>query len=103
LGQSEGQAQLNVALNFVTGGTYTSGTTKFLFVESEISPPSGHLVGENGLAAIGLTEGVYYDEVDAAGLAALPSFSGYSAIVVASDYGGLLTDAEIQELVARKA
>ncbi len=101
-GQASGQHELTVALNFVTSGTYAGGTTKFLFVESELAPTSGHLIGENGLNAIGLTEGVNYDEVDAAGLAALPNFNGYSAIVVASDFGGMLTDAEIQELVARK-
>lgn len=96
------QNLLRTALNFVTGGTYSGGVTKFLWVESDISPPAGHLIGEDGLTAIGLTEGVNYDEVDAAGLAALPNFNGYSAIVVASDFGGLLRDAEIKELVARK-
>jgi len=101
-GSPGAQNLMRTMLNFVTSGTYAGGTTKFLFVESEISPPPGHLIGENGLNAIGLVEGVNYDEVDAAGLAALPNFSGYSAIVVASDFGGLLTDAEIRELVARK-
>jgi len=100
-GQPESQARLNIILNYVTGGTYNSGTTKFLFVESDLSPPGGFLVGELGLNAIGLTPGTHYDAVDAAGLALLPSFSGYSAIVVASSFGGMLTDAEIQGLVAR--
>lgn len=101
-GQASGQLQLNVALNYVTNGTYNDGVHKFLFVESELAPTPGHLIGENGLGAIGLTEGVNYDEVDAAGLAALPSFKGYSAIVVASSFGGMLTDAEIRELVVLK-
>ena len=102
-GQLSGQNELRVALKFVTNNTYNGGVIKFLFVESDISPPGGHLIGEGGLTAIGLTEGVHYDEVDAAGLAALPNFNAYSAIVVASDYGGLLTDAEITGLTARKA
>jgi len=91
-----------VALNYATSGTYSGGVQKFLFVESDIAPPPGHLIGENGLNAIGLVEGTNYDEVDAAGLAALASFSGYSAIVVASDFGGLLTQAELDELILRK-
>jgi hypothetical protein len=101
-GSTGAQNLLRTALNFATSGTYAGGVTKFLWVESDISPPPGHLIGEDGLTAIGLTEGVNYDEVDAAGLAALPNFNGYSAIVVASDFGGLLRDAEIKELVARK-
>ena len=102
-GSTGAQNLLNAALNYVTNGTYSGGVQKFLFVESDIATPSGHLVGEDGLNAIGLVEGVNYDEVDAAGLAALPNFNGYSAIVVASDFGGLLTDAEIVGLTARKA
>lgn len=94
---------LRESLNFVTGGSYSGGVKRFLFVESDIPTPSGHRIGENGLNALGLAEGVNYDEVDAAGLAALANFKGYSAIVVASDFGGLLGDAEIRGLTARKA
>ena len=101
-GQQSGKNELNVALNFVTNGTYNGGVSKFLFVESNLAPTPGHLVGENGLLAIGLTAGVNFDQVNAAGLAALTNFNGYSAIVVASDFGGMLSDAEITELVARK-
>jgi hypothetical protein len=101
-GQVSGQNQLNVALNFVTGGSYNTGSQKFLWVESFDAPISGHLIGANGLVAIGLVQGVNYDWVDAAGLAALPNFNGYSAIAVASTFGGMLKDAEIQGLVARK-
>ena len=101
--QQSGKDQLNIYLNYVTGGSYNSGTTKFLFVESNIAPPAGFLVGEAGLNAIGLVAGTNYDAVDAAGLAALSSFVGYSAIVVASSFGGMLTDAEIQGLVTRSS
>jgi len=100
-GQQSGKDQLNIFLNYVTGGSYNSGTTKFLFVESNLTPPAGFLTGELGLNAIGLAAGTHYDAVDAAGLAALSGFAGYSAIVVASSFGGMLTDAEIQGLVAR--
>jgi len=102
-GQLSGQQQLNIILNYVTGGTYNTGAKKFLFVESNLPVTSGHRVGRDGLTTIGLTSGVNYDQVNAAGLTALPNFSGYSAIVVASDFGGMLSAAEIDELVARKA
>ena len=35
------QNLLKEALNYATGGTYASGTQKFLFVESEILTPGG--------------------------------------------------------------
>jgi len=101
-GQASGVHELTVALNYVTGGTYASGTEKFLFVESNLPVIGGHLRGRDSLTgALGLTMGVNFDQVDATGLASV-DFSDYSAIVVASDFGGMLSDAEIQELVTRK-
>src|SRR5512140_2065509 len=97
-----GQHILSAALNYVTNGTYNGGVRRFLWVESDLAPTSGHRVGEVGLTTIGLTEGVNFDEATAANLATV-DFSPYSAIVVASDFGGMLTDAEITGLVARKA
>ena len=97
-----GQDILRTALNYVTNGTYNNGVDRFLFVESNEAPTGGHRVGRLGLDAIGLSQGVNYDQVNAAGLAGV-DFSNYSAIVVASDFGGMLTDAEINELVARSA
>ena len=94
---------LKEALNFATNGTYAGGTEKFLYVQADISPPSGHLDGVTTLEDIGLVEGTNFDVVDATGLAALPNFNSYSAIVVASDFGGLLSQAELDELIARKA
>jgi len=47
----------------VTGNTYNSGT-KFLWVESFLPPGGGHLIGANGLTALGLVAGVDYDWVD---------------------------------------
>ena len=60
------QNLLTAGLNYVTGNTAFSGTDKFLWVESRISPPGGHLIGENGLAALGLSLGTNYDRANAA-------------------------------------
>ena len=96
------QHLLNVGLNYVTGGTYNSGAEKFLWVESFNSPTYGHRVGEQGLTSIGLTNGTNFDWVDASGLATV-DFSHYTAIAVASDYGGMLTTNEINALIARSS
>ena len=95
------QNLLRTGLQFVTNNTYDSGM-KFLWVESFLSPTSGHLVGENGLNALGLTLGVEYDWVDAAGFATV-DLSNYDAIAVASSFGGMLTQAELDALIARSA
>ena len=100
-GQVDGQVQLNVALNYVTGGTYNDGSTKFLWVESDLAATSGHRVGFDGLAAIGVGAG-NVDRVDALGFSTV-DLSGYSAIVVASSFGGMLTSAEINAMIARSA
>lgn len=94
------QNLLNTGLSFVTGGTYNGGVEKFLWIESRIAPPGGHLIGENGLTSIGLVLGTHYDRANAAELAAV-NFSNYSAIAVASSFGGLLTQAELDALIAR--
>ena len=91
---------LNAGLDFVTTGTYDSGVDKFLWVESRIAPPGGHRVGENGLAAIGLTLGTHYDRANAADFLSV-DLSAYSAIAIASSFGGLLTRAELDALIAR--
>jgi len=94
---------LREGLNFVTNGTFDDGpATKFLWVESRISPPSGYRVGELGLNSIGLTLGTNYDRVNAAELATV-NFSNYTAIAIASTFGGLLGQAELNGLIARKA
>lgn len=98
--QQSGKNQLTVALNFVTNGTYNDGTTKFLWVESYNAADGAHLVGFNGLAAIGVGSG-NVDRADAAQFA-LVNLADYSAIVVASTFGGMLTDAEINALITRK-
>jgi hypothetical protein len=93
---------LTEALNFVTAGTYNSGAAhKFLWVESNLAPTPGHRVGELGLTTIGLTLATNFDQVNAAGLASV-NFSNYTAIAIASDFGGMLTKDEINALIARK-
>jgi hypothetical protein len=100
----------------VTGGTYVPGQTfagagalgagKFLWVEGRIgdpglpSLPSGHLIGENGLGSVGLTLGVDYDRANAAELPGV-DFSNYSAIAIASSFGGLLWQPELDALIVR--
>lgn len=98
-GQVSGQDQLNVALKYVTGNTYKDGATKFLWVESNLLPDGNHRVGYDGLGFIGVTA-ANVDRVDAAGFATV-NLSNYSAIVVASTFGGMLTSAEINAMIAR--
>lgn len=92
---------LMAGLDFVTGGTTSSINEKFLWVESRIPTPIGHRVGEVGLGTLGLTLGIHYDRANAAELAAV-DFSNYTAIAIASSFGGLLTRAELDELILRK-
>ena len=94
---------LRAGLNFVTGGTYNdhNAATKFLWVESAIPIPGGHLRGANSLPLIGAIAGLDYDVVDAAGLAGV-NFANYNAIAIASTFGGTLTSAELTGLVARE-
>jgi hypothetical protein len=93
---------LMVGLDFATGSTTASATEKFLWVESRISTPPGHRVGEAGLGELGLTLGTHYDRANGAELAAV-EFSDYTAIAIASSFGGLLTRAELDALIARSA
>jgi hypothetical protein len=94
---------LTAGLSFVTNGTFDDGAaSKFLWVESRIAVPSGHRVGEAGLTALGLTLGTNYERVNAAELATV-NFSSYTAIAIASSFGGLLTRAELDGLIARSA
>jgi hypothetical protein len=101
-----GAANINrAAINFIRDpgfNTFVGIAPKFLFVESSIAPPPGHVVGKSGIIASGYVEGVDFDHHDAstlvAALALLGVPGGYSAIVVASDFGGVLTQAELDIL-----
>jgi hypothetical protein len=102
-GLGDGDDLLAKALAFVTGGTFNDGlaATKFLWVESAIAPPGGHVKGYGSLDDVGATLGLDYDIVDAAGFATV-DLSNYNAIAVASSFGGTLTRAELDALIARK-
>ena len=101
-GQPDAAEFFTTALNYVMNGTLNDNVHKLLWVESKIAPNSGHLTGANGLNTIGLTLGVDYDWVDAAGFAAA-NLANYAAIGVASTFGGMLTSAELNALIARSA
>lgn len=98
-----GGVLLSKGLAFVTGGTFNDGVapTKFLWVESNIAAPSGHVKGYDSLDDVGATLGNDYDIVDAAGFATA-NLANYNAIAVASTFGGTLTRAELDALIARK-
>lgn len=106
-GNSVGAQHINqAAINFITDPAFNpyaaAGINKFLFVESKISPPSGHVDGENGIISSGYVAGVNYDVATAATLATALGQLGttYDAIVIASDFGGILTQAELDILNA---
>ncbi len=92
-------------------------TKPFLFVESSIIPPyveklpnglingnkAFHADGEIGLKNAGYAAGTDYVRADAAQLVnELKNLGAYSAIVVASDFGGILTGAELEQLRLQK-
>jgi hypothetical protein len=107
-GNATGAKRINqVAIGFVQDPTfnpYVVGAPMFLFVESSIVPPPGHVDGANGLIASGYTPGVNFETHDATTLNAELNLLGtkYSAIVVGSDHGGILTQAELNILNARQ-
>ncbi len=84
---------------------YFGGIHKFLVVESTIAPPSGHTVGKAGVVASGYVEGTDFERHDASTLNGELNLLGtkYSGIVVCSDFGGILTQAELDILDARVA
>jgi len=96
-----------VAIGFVNDpafNPFVSATSKFLFVESNpVLVPGGHKRGVQGITASGFTAGMDFDLHTAATLGTALDLLGtvYSAIVVASDFGGLLTQAELDILNAR--
>ncbi len=101
-GAGVGGTLLATGLSFVTGGTYKDASAaKFLWVESNIAAPGGHLKGYLSLDDIGVT-GADFDRVDGAGFATA-NLSAYTAIAIASSFGGTLTRVELDALIARKA
>ena len=102
-GLGVGDRLLDVGLGFVTGNTHNDGSSaqKFLWVESNITAPAGHVKGYNSLDDIGVTL-ADYDLVDAVGFASV-NLANYNAIAIASSFGGTLTRAELDALIARSA
>lgn len=103
-GLGNGEKLLATGLSFVTGGTFNdhNAATKFLWVESAIAAPGGHVKGYNSLDDVGAVAGLDYDVVTAAGFMTA-NLSQYMAIAIASTFGGTLTRAELQALFDRKA
>lgn len=99
----------STAIDFVTDAAFNpftaGGIGKFLFVESKISPPSGHTDGVGGIVATGFTAGTDFEHHDASTLGDELDLLGtkYNAVVVASDFGGVLTQAELDILNARSS
>jgi len=99
----------NTAIDFITDPAFNSftntATFQFLFVESNIAVPSGNTIGKNGIIASGFGEGTDFEHHDATTLNAELNLLGtkYAGIVVASDFGGILTQAELDILNARSA
>lgn len=109
-GNGAGAQGINTAaISFVTDPAFnpfaTGVSKKFLFVESNIPVPSGHTQGKNGIVASGYVEGTDFVQADASTLNAALNGLGtsYDAIVVASDFGGILTQAELDILNARSS
>lgn len=97
-----GQTLLQKGLDFATGGQTSDSTKKFLWVESRIPTPSGHLTGEVSLGILGLTLGTHYDRANGAEFASV-NLSNYEAIGIASSFGGKLSRSELDALIARSA
>lgn len=109
-GNTTGAININkAAIGFISDPTYNpfaaSGASKFLFVESSIAPPSGHTLGVNGIVASGYVAGTDFEKHDASDLSVELGKLGtkYDAIVVASDFGGVLTSAELNILNSRSS
>ncbi|MCU1273421.1 MAG: putative Ig protein, partial [Bryobacterales bacterium] len=109
-GNTAGAAHLNnAAINFITDPTFNTfaagGIHKFLYVTSNISPPGGHIDGTLGIVASGYVQGTDFDKADASTLVSALGQLGttYDALVVASDFGGILTQAELDILNAHSA
>lgn len=108
-GNAAGAQQINnSAISFIMDPTFnpfTSSANKFLVVQSLISPPAGHVNGVGGLVASGYTNGVDFEVHDASTLNGELNLLGikYAGIVVMSDFGGILTQAELDILNARSS
>jgi PEP-CTERM motif len=96
------------AVNFIRDSSYNTKVTessKILFVDSNIVSPIGHIDSVSGMIASGFMIGTDFDVFDFNNLNAGLNLLGitYDSIVVASDFGGTLTQAELNILNNRSA
>ncbi|MGR3661515.1 MAG: hypothetical protein ACU0CA_10090 [Paracoccaceae bacterium] len=101
--QNINKAAISYILDPLFNDIAADGISKFLFVEAYMSPPTGHKIGENGIIASGYTAGIQYEKHGASTLNAELDLLGtkYAGIVIASDFGGLLTQLELDILNSR--
>lgn len=89
------------SIEFVTSN---AGNASVLLVSSEGAPPPGHADSEAGLQAAGYSPVLASAQTgtdDAAVNLSTVNFSNYSVVVVASDFGGILRQADLNVLNAR--
>jgi hypothetical protein len=96
------------AVNFIRDSSFNTkvtGSSKILFVDSNIVPPNGHIDSVSGMIASGFIIGTDFDVFDFNNLNTGLNLLGttYDSIVVASDFGGTLTQAELNILNNRSA
>jgi hypothetical protein len=97
------------AIKFIMDPSFNTfaagGANKWIFVEGKFDPPSGHRRGVDGMVASGFVAGANFDHHDATTLSDALDGLGttYGGIVVASDFGARLSQAELDILNARSA
>ncbi len=92
---------INRSIEFVTSNTTNPSV---LLVSSKGAPPAGHADSEAGLQAAGYTPVLASAQTgtdDAAVNLATVNFASYATVVVASDFGGILRQADLDVLNAR--
>ena len=98
-----------IAIDFIMDPTFNlsvaGGATKFLFVESSTAASGSHRVGKNGIVQSGYIENTHFVHADASTLDLELDKLGtvYGGLVIASDFGGLLRQAELDILNTRSA
>lgn len=99
---------VTTAIDYIRDPNFNSqvtGSSKILFVDSNITPPSGHIDSILGMTASGYVQGVDFDSFDFSNLNSGLDLLGseYDSIVVASDFGGTLTQTELDLLNSRSS
>ena len=97
IGEAGARNLFSTAIEFARNGN----TDPFVFIDSKGSVPAGHRAGVNGVIASGYALGTDFVHVNAAEMDAAFWASiqaTFSAIVVGSDFGGILRNAELSNL-----